>query len=132
MVSARRSLFRPRATVAVTLGGAAFVLAYRGPGRALIRGLGGDLLVVIFLVACLASIPWGSATRRVAAIAVFAVVTECSQLLGLVGPESPMVAHLLFGSTFDPYDLAAYAAGLAVAAGLERWWWEVEPPRGEP
>lgn len=120
-----RGVWAARLTVVVTLAMAVGVLLYRGPGRVWIRGLGGDLLVVIFLVACVASLPMGTWRRRVVGVGVFAVVVECLQLLELVGPESPFVAHLILGSTFDPVDLVVYGVGLAVAAVLEVAWWRI-------
>lgn len=114
-----------RVTVALTLAGAVGVLLYRGPGRSIIRGMGGDLLVVIFLVACLASIPVGRWWQRVAGVAVFAVGVESLQLLELVGPDSPFLAHLILGSTFDPLDLVVYGVGLGIAAVVERAVWRI-------
>ncbi len=118
---------RARLTVVVTLAMAVGVLLYRGPGRTWVRGLGGDLLVVIFLVACLASLPVGTWRRRVVGIAVFATMVECLQLLELVGPDSPLLAHLILGSTFDPVDLVVYGVGLVIAAALELGWWRLDP-----
>jgi hypothetical protein len=125
-VTVRSGVGAARLTVVVTLAMAVGVLVYRGPGRVWVRGLGGDLLVVIFLVACLASLPVGSWRGRVAGVAVFATAVECLQLLELVGPDSPFVAHLILGSTFDPVDLVVYGVGLVVAAVLERSWWRLE------
>jgi hypothetical protein len=118
-----------RATVVVTLAMAVGVLLYRGPGQPWIRGMGGDLLVVIFLVACVASVPVGTPRSRVIGVAIFAFVVECSQSLDLVGPDSPFIAHLILGSTFDPVDLVVYAVGLVIAAGLEAVW--RIPPRAQ-
>lgn len=112
----------PLAAAGGSLGLAVLVLIYQGPGRWFVRGLLGDVLVVVFLVACLASLPVGRPWQRVAGVGVFALGTECLQLLQLVGPDAPFMAHLILGSTFDPVDLLAYAVGLGVAVGLERRW----------
>ncbi len=87
-----------------------------------VRNIGGDLLVVVFLVASLASVPVLRPWTRLLAVAVLSVGVEAFQGLGLVDPSSPWLAHLVLGSTFDPVDLAAYAAGLLPAAAAERWW----------
>jgi hypothetical protein len=95
-------------------------------GSGVLRTAVGDTLVVVVLVAALASIPLGAARQRLAAIAVVSVGAEALQALSLVGPDAHWFWHLTVGSTFDPADLVAYAVGLAVAAALERWW---APPR---
>ncbi len=91
-------------------------------GTGLVRGFGGDVLVVVVMVAGLASIGLGRPRSRLIGVGAFAVGTELFQGLGLVGPESHWLLHLTLGSTFDPWDLVAYGLGLAVAAGLERAW----------
>jgi hypothetical protein len=62
------------------------------------------------------------AARAAAALAIcFAV--EFSQLLHapwLDALRGSAVGHLVFGSGFDPRDLAAYAAGVLIAAFLDR------------
>lgn len=87
-----------------------------------LRNAGGDVLVVIVLVALLAAVPLGSPRSRVIGVGLLSVGTEAFQGLGFVSAESHWIWHLTVGSTFDPVDLVAYAAGLAVAAGFERWW----------
>lgn len=99
----------------ITLGLGVAVVFYKGPGWHPIRTVGGDVLagaMVYFLV----SVAWATAPwRRLALSAVICLTVELIQLAGFVGPESPAWAHLIFGSTFDPYDLAAYAVGLLIA-----------------
>ena len=112
----------PAVTAVAMLALAVGVLTYRGPGQPVIRGMGGDVLVVIFLVACLAVVPVGRPWHRILGVGVFAVAVECLQLLDLVGPDSPFIAHLILGSTFDPVDLMAYAMGLVGAMGCESLW----------
>jgi len=90
--------------------------------RGWIRSFGGDILVVIFLVACLASIPVGRPRSRLIGVGAFAVSVECFQGLGWVTRDAHWLAHLILGSTFDPVDLVAYGIGLAMAAACEHWW----------
>lgn len=76
----------------------------------------------MFLVACLAAVRVGSPRSRLVGVGLVAVGTELFQGLHLVGPESHWLLHLTLGSTFDPWDLLAYALGLGVAAAAERAW----------
>jgi hypothetical protein len=110
---------RPRivAVTSVALGLIIFVAA-----TGWIRNLGGDILVVVAMVACLASVPVGTAWLRVTAVAVFSVGIESLQGLGWVDEHSHWFLHLTIGSTFDPQDLAAYEVGLGVAL-VGEWWW---------
>jgi hypothetical protein len=105
------------AGVSLALGLLLFV-AVRGP----VRGFAGDILVVVFLVAALATVRLGSPTWRLVGVGTLAMGLELLQSLHLVGPGSPWLAHLLLGSTFDPWDVVAYGLGLGVAWALERWW----------
>ena len=91
-------------------------------GTGHLRGFGSDVLVVVFLTACVAATGFGGPRSRPAGVLVFAVVVECIQALGLVGPDSHWFLHLTLGSTFDPLDLLAYAIGAGLAVGCERLW----------
>lgn len=93
-----------------------------------IRGYLGDVLVVTFMVAVAAVLRLGTPWQRIGATAGIAVGTELFQGLGLVGPDAPLLLHLTLGSTFDPLDLLAYAAGLGLAALLEHTLWRLPPP----
>lgn len=96
-----------------------FLFLYvRGP----VRSWFGDLLVVVLQVALLAAAGIGTARQRILGVGALALGTELLQGLGLVGPGSHWILHLLFGSTLDPLDLLAYALGLAIAVPLERSW----------
>lgn len=106
------------ATITLAAGLTLFVAA-----RGSFRGLVGDVLVVVFLVAALATFDLGSPRSRLAAVGALSVGLELLQGLHLVGPGSPWLLHLLLGSTFDPLDLVAYGVGLALAHALERWFW---------
>ncbi len=119
MIGGGVQVWRARAVAATLLfvGALIFTLA-----TGWVRNLLGDVLVVVFLVACLASIPVGKPWMRLLGVAVLSVGVEAFQGLGLVGVDSHWLAHLILGSTFDPVDLLAYAAGLLPAAAAERWW----------
>lgn len=108
----------PRAALVTALVGAAGLGLFwfvRGP----VRSWFGDVLVIVFLVGAMASVgalrPW----QRLAAIGALALGTEAFQGLGIVPKDAPWWVHLTVGATFDPWDFAAYAVGLGVAAGLE-------------
>ena len=88
-----------------------------------VRGLLGDVLVIVFLDACLAATGLGRSWMRLLLVAVIAVGTEALQRLQLVEPGSHWLLHLTIGSTYDPLDFAAYAIGLVAAANLE-WAWQ--------
>ena len=114
MVRVRR--FAPLALLALTLGVAA--LAYRGPARALVRGHGGDVAAAMLLYAVAGmALPRAACLTRSLLVGAIALGLELGQLLwtgrGLAG-------ELLVGSTFDPYDLLAYALGLAFAVAYDR------------
>jgi hypothetical protein len=98
----------------LALGAGLFVLAYRGPGFRLVRGHGGDVAVTAFLFFVLGLLtrwPWRT---RVAVVAAVALATELAQLARLP-PRRSLLTDLTIGSTFDPWDLLAYALGLLLA-----------------
>ena len=95
---------RPRI---VTVVGLALGLVIFTTATGWVRNIGGDVLVVLVLVAALASIPVGRPWMRLVAVALISVGTEAFQGLGLVGKDSHWLLHLTLGSTFDPVDLAA-------------------------
>lgn len=102
-----------------SLGAGLFVLVYRGPGRPLIRGHGGDVAITAFLFFTLALLtPWRPRTR-LALVGLLAAATEAFQALGPALSGSTLV-DLTVGRTFDWLDLLAYALGLALAALAER------------
>lgn len=107
----------PVALISLTAGLLLFAFAH-GP----LRGFVGDVLVVVFLDAALATIGLGRARSRLAFVAALSVGLEGLQALHLVDKEAPALLHLLLGSTFDPWDLLAYALGLLPAFALERRW----------
>ena len=96
-------------------------------GHGHLRGFGGDVLIVVLLVALLAGAGLGSPRYRLLGVGLFALGTEAFQALKLVGPDSHWLLHLTVGSTADPLDVLAYLLGLLVALGLElRVWRPVE------
>lgn len=116
----QRANLRAGAVAIVTLAAGLALFAWaRGP----LRGIVGDVLVVVFLVAGLATVQLGRPASRLVGVACLSVGLELLQGLHLVGPGSPWLLHLILGSTFDPLDLAAYGVGLAVAAVLEHRAW---------
>lgn len=99
----------------------AFVLLYAGPGRELVRGSLGDVMVVPFLVHALGLL-WPAHHRaRIVGVGLLALGVELLQLAELAGPHSPWWVHLTLGSTFDPWDLLGYGLGLVLAALTMRW-----------
>jgi hypothetical protein len=98
------------ATLAVAIG--CFVLIYRGPGRGIVRGNVGDGAATLLLYALL-SLVW-KAQIRTRALVTFgvAVAIECGQMLW---HSTSFVGELTIGSTFDPWDVVAYAIGVVVA-----------------
>lgn len=112
-------MLRPLPVALLSLALGLLVFAFAG---GLLRGFGGDVLVVVFLDAALAAAGIGRARGRLIGVAVVSAGLEGLQALHLVGPGSPWLLHLLIGSTFDPLDLLAYLLGLLPAAALERRW----------
>ncbi len=92
------------AVVAIAIGIA--VLVYRGPGRPFFRGHVGDVAATMLVFALLGLTSWRPRTRALATLAV-AIVIELGQLFWSGG--------LLLGNVFDPWDLAAYLAGVVVS-----------------
>ncbi|MCP4803930.1 MAG: DUF2809 domain-containing protein [Proteobacteria bacterium] len=109
---------RPLLTAAGTFGAlVAIFFLVTGP----VRGSVGDVLVILFLVASLASVRVGTAMTRIGGVFLLAVGIELFQLLELVGPDAPAIAHAVLGSTFDPLDLLWYAVGAGVSWFAEAW-----------
>lgn len=105
------------AALAIAIGG--FVLVYHGPGRAILRGHVGDVAATMLVFALLGLTRWGLRTRAIVTLGI-ALAIELGQTVWSGG--------LLLGSVFDPWDLFAYAAGVAVALLYHRA--HDEPRRG--
>lgn len=107
------------AATAASLALGVFVLAYRGPGRHFVRGHLGDVAITPFIYALLGLFTKRSAGARLVIVAGIAFATECFQALGISLRRGPLV-DLTVGRTFDPWDLFAYAVGLALIYVAER------------
>jgi hypothetical protein len=102
-----------------SLAGGLAVLAYRGPGVRFVRGTLGDVAATVFLY-CLLGMAWkGRVAVRAAAVLALGVAVEAAQALHWVTARSSTAVQLVFGATFDPWDVLAYAAGVAIAIALE-------------
>jgi hypothetical protein len=114
----RRST-RAWATILTFIAGA-FVAVYRGPGWHPLRAHGGDVLATLFLFLLLGLWPAaGSPRRRAVTAGAVALGIEALQACGVVNARSGLATQLVLGSTFDPLDCVAYAAGLVVGLALE-------------
>ena len=102
------------AGVALVIG--LLVLLYRGPGRGFIRGHVGDVAATM-LVYALSSLAWRAriAVRATVTMAI-AIAIELGQTWWKVDSAA---GSLLLGTTFDAWDIVAYAAGVAIAIGYE-------------
>ncbi|MBX2800082.1 MAG: hypothetical protein KTR31_20560 [Myxococcales bacterium] len=111
--------WRAAAVGAVTLAtGLSLFVFVTGP----VRGLFGDVLIIVLGVSVMAAVGLWTAWVRVLGMVALGTVAEGFQALDLVGPDSHWLLHLTVGSTPDPLDLVAYGVGGVVAWGLERWW----------
>jgi hypothetical protein len=92
------------------------VLAYRGPGREIVRGHVGDVAAAMLVYAMLGTM-WRSriAVRLLATLAI-ATAIELGQALWTV---TSTAGELLVGNTCDPWDIVAYATGTAIAVGWD-------------
>lgn len=84
-----------------------------------VRGSMGDLSVVAWVAHSVGVVFPVDVRWRAGFALLLAGGLECGQLLGKVGPDDPEWMHIVFGSTFDPVDLAMYAVGALVAVGVE-------------
>ncbi|HEU4537868.1 MAG TPA: DUF2809 domain-containing protein [Polyangiaceae bacterium] len=106
--------------VALSFAAGAFVAVYRGPGWRPLRSHGGDVVATFFLLLLLGLLPrLGSAPRRAVATAAVALGLELLQAAGVLGAHNAPATQFLLGSTFDPWDCVAYAAGIALGLAFE-------------
>lgn len=110
-----RALLTAAATLAA---GLVLFVAIRGP----VRGWGGDVLIVVLLVAAAAAVGLGTPARRVGGAFALGVLAEVVQSFGLVPADAHWFWHLTIGSTADPWDGVAYAVGAAIAWRAEAAW----------
>jgi hypothetical protein len=108
----RRFLWLGAAALALGLA----VLLYRGPGRAVIRGNLGDVAATMLVYAML-GMAW-AARMRTRALTTIAIATGI-ELVQVGWHARSLAGELLVGSTFDPWDLVAYVAGVGVGLGWE-------------
>lgn len=102
------------AVTALAIGG--FVLAYRGPGRGIVRGHVGDVAIVMLLYALLAAVAPRMRSRALAILALASAI----ELGQAVWSATSTLGALTIGDTCDPWDIAAYAIGVGVAVIWER------------
>lgn len=95
---------------------------YTGPGQLFLRGTIADALVVPFLYFLWATVRPDPRPVRAGGVLALAFGLESLQLLELVDPDSHILLQLTLGSTFDPFDFAAYAVGLVAALAVEEAW----------
>lgn len=88
------------------------------PGRAVIRGHVGDVAAVALVYAVIGMFWRARWQVRAAVTAAIALAIEVAQRGG--GERGGEVGELVLGRHFDPWDLVAYAIGLAVAVAYER------------
>ena len=95
----------------------AFVLAYHGPGRAIVRGHVGDTGATMLVFALLGLVrPQARLWIRASLTLAIAFGVELGQLFWHARSTA---GELLWGSTCDPWDLLAYVIGVGVAVAWE-------------
>ena len=110
---------RPALTAAALLLCGVLVFRY---ATGMVRNWLGDVLVVVFLTAIPAALRIGRPIHRLLAVGLLSVGVECFQGLGFIPKDAHWIWRITVGTTFDPWDLAAYLLGIGVAALAERWW----------
>lgn len=111
----RRKIFVTLGVVAIAIG--CFVVVYRGPGRAVLRGHVGDGAATMFVYAVLGLVWQARPWVRAGATLAIATAVELGQLVWQVDSAT---AQFVVGTTFDWWDLAAYVCGVIVAFVWER------------
>lgn len=98
------------------------IFFFASPGKFL-RATGGDFIVVIFLYLALKTL-WPRQKALYAGLSVF-IFAFCIELLQLLKIRQLIkggsFADLTIGSTFDPLDILAYAAGLLVVGLIDHF-----------
>ena len=112
----RRFLWLGVAAIALGL----FVLVYHGPGRAVLRGHVGDVAAAMLVFATIGALS-PQTWIRFRAATTFAIATGIEIGQAFWRTES-MLGELTIGNTFDPWDILAYALGVAVAVAWELVW----------
>ena len=96
----------------------AFVLVYRGPGRAIVRGHVGDVAAAMLVYAALGAL-WSRGNMIVRAGIAFAFATAI-ELGQAFWTAKSTAGALLIGDTCDAWDIVAYGIGVCVALVWER------------
>jgi hypothetical protein len=96
--------------VAVVLG--VLVLLYHGPGRAFVRGHVGDVAATMLVYALIGMASRARISIRASITMAIAVAIELGQTWWKIDSSA---GALLLGTTFDAWDVVAYAAGTAIA-----------------
>jgi hypothetical protein len=106
--------------LAAVLMGAVFVLVYRGLLWPIVRGYGGDWLIVqfIYMIGRL-WIGFRWRYRLAACVMLVGILAEVIQLLGAGVIPHTFAAEVTIGSTFDAIDIIAYALGLASVLAVD-------------
>lgn len=94
-----------------------FVLVYRGPGRAFIRGSVGDIIAVALLFFALGWLTSWTRWVRAGAVLAVAFLIELSQLIPRSWRSDAL--EIVIGHTFDAHDLLWYSIGLVLAVLLD-------------
>lgn len=102
------------AIAAIAIGSAVFV--YRGPGRSIVRGHLGDVAATMLVYAAIGLLSRARIGWRAAATMAIATAIELGQVFWRMESSA---GELLFGTTFDGWDLLAYGVGVGVAVAWE-------------
>lgn len=103
------------AAVALVIG--VLVLLYRGPGREIVRGHVGDVAATMLVYALVGLVSRSSIRVRASITMAIALAIELGQTWWKIDSAA---GSLLLGSTFDAWDIVAYAIGVVVAIGFEK------------
>ncbi len=109
----RRFLWLGVAAIAIGLA----VLAYRGPGRAVVRGHVGDVAAAMLVYALLGALWRARIVVRATTALAIATAIEIGQAFW---HARSLVGELTIGDTCDAWDILAYAIGVSVAVLWER------------
>jgi hypothetical protein len=119
--------FRPVWLLATLALFAVEVAIARYAPQGLLRGFGGDVLVVVLVYAALRSCVAQPAARLALWALLFACSIECLQGLGMVdalGLHGQTALHrvlrIALGATFDVWDLVAYSCGWLLCRLIDR------------
>ncbi len=96
-----------------------FVVVYRGPERGVIRGHVGDVAATMLVYALIGMVLGSRLPSWLRATGALAIATAI-ELAQTVWQGDGFAGELVVGSTFDPWDLVAYVAGVAIALTWER------------